>query len=53
MTSISLLALQDPAREPCAICGELRTNVALFLTGGLVVRLHAACEAVWRQERQE
>ena len=45
-------ALQDPAREPCAICGEPRTQVALFFTGGLMVRLHAACEAVWKQERQ-
>ena len=45
-------ALQDPAREPCAICGEPRTQVALFFTGGLLVRLHAACEAVWKQERQ-
>ena len=45
-------ALQDPAREPCPICGEPRTQVALFFTGGLLVRLHAACEAVWKQEQQ-
>jgi hypothetical protein len=45
-------ALQDPALEPCAICGEPRTHVALFFTGGLMVRLHAACDALWRQERQ-
>jgi len=45
-------ALQDPAREPCVICGEPRTQVALFFTGGLMVRLHAACEALWQQERQ-
>ena len=44
-------ALQDPALEPCAICGEPRTHVALFFTGGLMVRLHAACEALWKQER--
>ena len=45
-------ALQDPALEPCAICGEPRTQVALFFTGGLMVRLHAVCEALWQQERQ-
>jgi hypothetical protein len=45
-------ALQDPALEPCAICGEPRTQVALFFTGGLMVRLHAACEALWQQEHQ-
>ncbi len=44
-------ALQDPAREPCAICGEPRTQVALFFTGGLMVRLHETCEALWKQER--
>ncbi len=44
-------ALQDPAREPCAICGEPRTQVALFFTGGLKVRLHAACDDLWRKER--
>ena len=26
-------ALQDPALEPCAICGEPRTHFALFFTG--------------------
>jgi hypothetical protein len=45
-------ALQDPALEPCAICGEPRTQVALFFTGGLMVRPHAACEALWQQEQQ-
>ena len=44
-------ALQDPAKEPCAICGEPRTNVALFFTGGLMVRLRAACDTLCQQER--
>ena len=44
-------ALQDPDKEPCAICGEPRTQVALFFTGGLKVCLHAACDALWQQER--
>ena len=44
-------ALQDPAKEPCAICGEPRTQVALFFAGGLMVRLHAPCEVLWKQEK--
>jgi hypothetical protein len=44
-------ALQDPALETCAICGEPHTHVALCFTGGLMVRLHATCEALWQQER--
>ncbi len=32
--------------------GEPHTHVALFFTGGLMVRLHTACEALWKQERQ-
>ena len=43
--------LQDPALEPCAICSEPHTHIALFFTGGLMVRLHAACDALWQQER--
>jgi len=44
-------ALRNTTQEPCAICGELGPQVALFYPVGLVVRLHAACEALWQQER--
>ena len=37
--------------EGCAICGEPDPVVSYFWTGGVVVRLHPACDALWRQER--
>jgi hypothetical protein len=42
----------NPAQEPCVICGEIGPQVALFYTAGRVVRLHAACEALWQQDWQ-
>ena len=35
----------------CSVCGDPDPQAALFYTGGLVVRVHAACEAIWQQER--
>ena len=43
--------LNPSPQEPCAICGEPRTQVSLFYMAGLVVRVHAACEALLQQER--
>jgi hypothetical protein len=40
------------APHSCSICLELRPQVALFYTAGRAVRLHAACDALWQQERQ-
>ncbi len=40
-----------PSSEPCTICGEPGPQVVLFYMAGLVVRLHAACDALWQQER--
>jgi len=37
--------------QPCTICGELAPQAQLFYAGGIVVRVHAACEALWQQER--
>src|SRR5262249_26684890 len=37
--------------EPCTICGELAPQVQHFYSAGLVVRVHATCDAVWKQER--
>jgi hypothetical protein len=36
---------------PCLICGEADPMVAYTYTDGKVVRLHAACSALWEQER--
>jgi hypothetical protein len=44
------VAVVNPYPEQCSICGEPGPQIALFYMAGLVVRLHAACEALWRQE---
>lgn len=38
--------------DPCAICAEPDPTVRYFWPGGVVVRLHAACDAVWKLERE-
>jgi hypothetical protein len=34
----------------CAICTEPDPTVIYFWTGGVMVQLHAACDALWKQE---
>ena len=37
---------------PCSVCGEVDPQIYLFYdAGGRWVRLHAACNALWEQER--
>ncbi len=36
---------------PCLVCGEQEPTVAYSWPGGRVAHLHAACDAVWKQER--
>jgi len=38
--------------QPCTICGELAPQAQLFYAGAIVVRVHAACNALWQQERE-
>ena len=46
-------AILNPGPEQqCLVCGDLGPQVALFYTAGRAVRLHAACDALWQQERQ-
>ena len=33
-------------KEPCTICGEVGPQVSYFYSAGLVVRVHAACDAI-------
>ena len=35
----------------CTICGEPGPQVECMYVGDKVVRVHAACEALWQQER--
>ena len=37
--------------EPCMVCAEPEPTVSYFWPGGIVVRLHAACDALWKMER--
>jgi hypothetical protein len=41
-----------PTLELCLICGEPDPIVASLYTDSRVVRLHAACDALWKQGRQ-
>ena len=45
------VAVVNPLPEPCSICGDPGPQIALFYTAGRAVRLHAACDALWQQER--
>lgn len=39
------------AEAPCFVCGEPSPMVTYSYPAGRVVRLHAACDALWQQER--
>ena len=39
--------------ETCLICGEPGTTVAYFWMGGRVAYLHAACDVLWKLEREK
>jgi len=43
--------VKNPKPEPCLVCCEPEPQIALFFAAGRVVRLHAACEALWQQKR--
>ena len=38
--------------EPCLICGEADPMISYIYTDRKVIRLHAACDALWHQERE-
>jgi hypothetical protein len=40
-----------PLHKPCTICGEPGRQVQYFYIAGQVVSVHAACDALWKQER--
>jgi hypothetical protein len=49
----SKILIGGPLHAPCTICGEPGPQVQYFYIAGQVVRVHAACDAVWKQEREE
>jgi hypothetical protein len=38
--------------EPCLICGEADPTFSYTYANRQVIRLHAACDALWHQERE-
>jgi hypothetical protein len=47
----SRVLIGGPLHDPCTICGEPGPQVQYFYIAGQVVRVHAACDALWQQER--
>jgi hypothetical protein len=41
-----------PPSDVCLICGEPGPNVTYVWSGGRVANLHAACDALWKLERE-
>ena len=41
-----------PIHKPCTVCGEPGPQVQYFYIAGQVVNVHAACDAIWKQEQE-
>jgi len=48
----SKVLVGGPLHEPCTICGEPGPQIQYFYIAGLVVSVHAACDALWKRERE-
>lgn len=44
------MLLDNPRPEPCSICAE--PGATITWPGGVLVRVHAACDALWKQARE-
>ena len=42
-----------PQSGVCLICGEPGPIVTYVWSGGRAANLHAACDAIWKQEREK
>ena len=49
---IRRIGIERSLPDPCLICGEANPTVAYTYAKGGLVFLHAACDALWRQERE-
>jgi hypothetical protein len=38
-------------QDKCAICAETDPTITYFWTGGVMLCVHAACDALWKQEQ--
>jgi hypothetical protein len=48
----SKVLVGGPLHEPCTICGEPGPQVQYFYIASQVVSVHAACDVLWKQERE-
>ena len=48
----SKVLVGGPLHEPCTICGEPGPQIQYFYIAGVVVSVHAACDALWKRERE-
>jgi hypothetical protein len=48
---VTRVVIGRPTPDPCLICGEADPTVSYWYVKGKVLRIHAACDALWRQER--
>ena len=45
------IARGQDSDERCLICGDAGPQVSYTYSDGHVIRLHAACDALWQRER--
>lgn len=48
---VTQIVVGTQPNEHCLVCEESGPQVSYTYPGGKVVRLHAACDALWQQER--
>jgi hypothetical protein len=49
-TTRSKVLVGGPLHAPCTICGDPGPQIQYFYLAGQVVSVHAACDAIWKQE---
>ncbi len=49
---VTQIVIGTQPHERCLVCKALSPHVSYTYPGGKIVRLHAACNAIWRQERE-
>ena len=48
---VTRIVIGRSTREPCLICGEADPMLTFTYADQKVVRVHAACDALWSQDR--
>jgi hypothetical protein len=46
------MVVDNPQPGPCSICDQPGPQISYFWPGGKVIRVHAACAAAWKLERE-